>query len=244
MPEGGAAGQKFTVELTVDDETVPVRVEQGGSPSAPATLPATPTIAAGEFAFRATLASTDADRVRTFRLRFTGPLIHLHAPDNRPVAAQLSYLGFELPPSRLDGFPPGAASPLHNRELKAAGLWEDGWVAPELSLRLTQPAGPGQLVINGQVPRIGDNSDHQAQVELTIDGRPVPVEVTLAGVKMKTATVGLGDFTIRAAVEPAEKGAATHIVRLRFIGPSLRLPAPDDRTVAAQLRSLGFEKPK
>jgi hypothetical protein len=221
---------------------------------APTTAPAVATssqavITPGEFTVTGDVPPGAAsDQVRTIRIRFTGPMVHLEAGDDRPISVQFRSLGFDLPPSRIGGFHPDRDNPIHNREFEIAGIWEDGWMTAEPSFRLTQPAGMRTLVIQGHVPKIDGSESHEAGVEVLVDDQPAPVTVQQlsgattgpSGGDAGPAKVRVGSFAIRATL-PATTTDRIRQVRVRFADPLLRLPQPDTRSIAAQVSSVTFE---
>jgi len=125
------------------------------------------------------------------------------------------------PPSSISRFP----ADLANRELKPAGVFEDGWISPTASVDLFEPTGKQLLAIRGMVPKIG-GGDYQTSVEIRVDGQVVA-----------TRTLGIGDFALKARV-PAQSGK--HRIDLVFDKPQ-QLPGGDGRAIGARLSFVGFE---
>jgi hypothetical protein len=147
---------------------------------------------------------------------------HLPAPDGRPSGAQLIRIGFV----------PGALSKtwsVHDLAvlgLPHAGIFADGWMGAEASIRLPQPADARHLVLRAMIPKI-DDANFSSDVVLKVDGREVARKAT-----------GPGDFEIAADL-PA--GAGDRNIELSF-SKLQQLPAPDTRAIGARLTSIGFER--
>jgi hypothetical protein len=253
-PRLAPADHKTAMELSFDGQAVPLKLTTSEDEETPTTnavvSPVTQAvITPGEFTITGEVPTAgSSDQVRTIRIRFTGPMAHLEAGDDRPISVQFRSLGFDLPPSRIGGFRPGNDNPVHSREFEISGIWEDGWMAAEPSFRLTQPAGMRTLVIQGHVPKIDGSESHEAGVEVLVDDQPAPFKVqqlsgattSPSGGDAGLAKVRVGAFAIRATL-PATTTDRIRRVRVRFHEPLLRLPQPDTRSVAAQLSSVTFE---
>jgi hypothetical protein len=125
------------------------------------------------------------------------------------------------PPTSISRFP----ADLANRELKPAGIFEDGWISPIASLNLYQPEGKPLLIVRGMVPKI-DREDYRTSVEVRVDRHVVARQ-----------SLGLGEFTLEAQV-PAMPGK--HRIELTFDNPQI-LPAGDGRAIGSRLSFAGFE---
>jgi hypothetical protein len=128
------------------------------------------------------------------------------------------------PPSVLSSFP----QDLRCRDLEYCGLYEDGWVARSADVWLTQPEGPSEFVVQGEVPQIPGVADTGNEVEVRIDG------TTLLRRKL-----GTGNFDLHC---PVGAGPGRRKIELRF-QTTHNLPEPDKRPFAARLLKLGFERP-
>jgi hypothetical protein len=126
------------------------------------------------------------------------------------------------PPSALTRFPDDLIRP----DVEYSGIYEDGWISDAAFVRLTRPADSSVLVIRGLVPSIRDPK-FQVQAEVQVDGQVV-----------LNQDLPVGEFELRSAV-PVKTTAR---IELRF-SAAQSLPDPDNRPVAAQLHSLGFESP-
>jgi hypothetical protein len=231
---------RLTQPAGADEAAVKINVPDGLAPDFHTDLTLTVdgaevwkgTLGPGEFALRRPVPSSAASRVRELRLRFSRPL-HLPAPDGRPVGAILVSAGFEAkpaPPSRIEGFTPDDHNPLRHGNLPHAGIDEDGWVASDGYVRLTQPPGADQIMIKGVVPG-GLTPDFKTELTVLVDSQEVWRE-----------TIGPGEFTIRrpAPSRGSAESRGPREVRLRF-SATQRLPAPDARAVGARMYMVGFE---
>lgn len=126
------------------------------------------------------------------------------------------------PPTSISRFP----ADLANRELRPAGVFEDGWISPIASLNLYKPEGRQFLIVRGMVPKI-DREDYRTSVEVRVDQHVVARQ-----------SLGLGEFTLEARV-PAMPGK--HRIELSFDNPQI-LPAGDGRAIGARLSFAGFEE--
>ncbi|HKB39535.1 MAG TPA: hypothetical protein VKD72_24070, partial [Gemmataceae bacterium] len=68
------------------------------------------------------------------------------------------------PPSVLSSFPQNLAS----RDLEYSGLYEDGWVARSAYVWLRRPAGPCELVVQGEVPQLDGVPGCDNEVEVLL----------------------------------------------------------------------------
>jgi len=128
-------------------------------------------------------------------------------------------------PAAVSAFP----SDLANPDLEYSGCYEDGWVSEHSMFGLGSPsAGPERITVRGEVPLIGDDKAYTSEVAVVVDGQ----EVARQG-------VGLGAFTVAAPVPTARAVGAARKVELRFTRYQ-RLPAPDDRPVAAMLKEVSL----
>ena len=109
-----------------------------------------------------------------------------------------------------------------------SGLMHGGWVADASAFELTRPETPSVVVIDGMIPRI-DDPTFTTELRVLVDGEEVARQ-----------TCGVGQFRVRAPVPPDRDGWR---VELRFSDVQ-RLPEPDGRPVAAQVRLIGFEAPE
>jgi hypothetical protein len=152
----------------------------------------------------------------------------LPAPDSRTVGAKLTSIGFERPPeppSWVSKFPEDLKNPL----LGATGMSDDRWAAPTVTAKLSQPADAGEFVVRGMVPQVAPGAPASTDVVVVIDGREAGRQ-----------TVAAGPFELRITMPlPTGQTAAAHQVELRFSNPQT-LPAPDGRTIGAQLTAFGF----
>ncbi len=126
------------------------------------------------------------------------------------------------PPTELDAFP----SALWNPQLEYSGIYEDGWLSEEASFMLEQGTDTSTVHVHGSVPIVPNQPSGPVHLNVLVDGQPVAQQ-----------DVSPGDFDIR-VVSPVSRGK--HKVELQF-GQLERLPAPDNRQVAAQLSVIGFE---
>jgi hypothetical protein len=149
-------------------------------------------------------------------------LQRLPAPDGRPIGAQLTRIGFSAGPSTVTW---SGGDPTQSG-VESSGIFADGWTGPHASIRMAQPAGATRLVIHAMVPRIND-SNFTTDVGVRVDGKQVARQ-----------TAGLGDLEIVADVP---QGPAVRKVEITF-SKLQRLPAPDTRSVSAQLKSVSFER--
>jgi hypothetical protein len=148
--------------------------------------------------------------------------------DRRPVAALMTFVGFESPPAppvRVEKFPDDVHT---NALLAPAGLYADGWVAPQTTMRLSQPPGHGYIELKGEVPNIGDGS-FETTVRVRVDGRQVGEQSLRVG-RFELAFEALGE----SAGAPGPRQ-----VELEFTAAQ-QLPAGDGRTVSARLFAIGF----
>ena len=128
------------------------------------------------------------------------------------------------PPSQLSRFP----DDLNDPNVKATGIYPDGWTGETGSVVLQQPGGEQVLTIRGMVPGVG-NADFHTAIELRVDNNSVGRQ-----------SVGLGDFRISAAVPP---GAGKRHVVVTFSSLQ-QLAGGDGRKVGARLQFIGFEPAK
>lgn len=112
--------------------------------------------------------------------------------------------------------------------LQTSGLDPDGWVADASSYDLVRPELPSIAVIGVMVPLIADPT-FTTELSVLVDGEEVV-----------SRTCNVGRFKLRVPVPP---GQDQWRIELHFSDVQ-RLPAPDDRSVAAQVRLLGFEAPE
>jgi glycosyltransferase involved in cell wall biosynthesis len=105
------------------------------------------------------------------------------------------------------------------------GMFADGWLGSDLGLRLWQAEPDMQLVVRGMIPAV-DQPPVRSELDVRVDDR-----------ELISATLGPGDFELRAAV-PGSHGRR-HIV-LAF-SRFQQLPPPDRRRVTAQISYVGFE---
>jgi hypothetical protein len=124
-------------------------------------------------------------------------------------------------PSRIHEFP----SDLADHRLELVGVYADGWVAPASSLSLFEPDGRQVLEVRGMIPKI-DRDDFKTNVEVSLDDNVVAKK-----------SVGLGDFSVEAAVPPSP---GKHRVGLVFTSVQI-LPAGDGRPIGTRLSFAGFE---
>ncbi len=125
------------------------------------------------------------------------------------------------PPRQLDQFP----QDLSDTGLEYSGLYEDGWVGEEATLRLTRPAGSASFVVRGIVP---PQLNEQQTIAIMIEGEPIARQALRAG----------GPFEVLGRVAAGDSGTVE--IRLRF--SKLWQPSSGDtRPVAALLQLVGFE---
>ncbi|MHB8626469.1 MAG: hypothetical protein ACYDEO_09715 [Aggregatilineales bacterium] len=155
----------------------------------------------------------------------------LPAPDGRPVAALLSFIGFETPASAAATTPPtflkSFPQDLSNPDLDYSGIYGDGWATESGFVRLTQPEDANALIVRGTVPMV-NASDFSTEVSVLVDGQEVGRQ-----------TLGIGHFELRLLVSAQ---AGPHQIDLRF-SKGQQLPAPDGRPAAALLSFVGYETP-
>lgn len=126
-----------------------------------------------------------------------------------------------VPPTSIGRFP----SDLDNENLAYSGIYEDGWISEDVSLRLTNPASASPFVMRGLVPQIGDGAFRSTAV-VSIDGR-VAVQQELRS----------GPFEIVA--KAGSLAAGPHDIRITF-SRVLKLPNGDNRPTPALLNYAGF----
>ncbi len=126
------------------------------------------------------------------------------------------------PPGHLADFPADLANP----NLEYSGIYEDGWVseAAFLNLKQTNPASP--LVLQGALPELKDSA-FSTELIILVEGQEAIRQMLKPG-----------EFKIQLAVPP---GNSRRRIDLRF-SKFQRLPAGDDRPVAAQLKFIGFKE--
>ena len=129
------------------------------------------------------------------------------------------------PPRRLASFPRDLANP----DLEYSGLFEDGWVSESAYVQLTRPSGATVLALQGETApglRRSASSDFPAELRVSVEGR-----------ERSRTQLDAGTFSVRI---PVTEDVRRVRVDLRFsrVAP---LPPPDNRPVAARLRSIGFE---
>jgi hypothetical protein len=183
----------------------------------------------GDFDLKVPLSPADSDGTlnaggrRRVGLRFTNTQ-RLPGFDRRPVACKLHYVGFETPPSapsRIEQFPADVSDP----DLKFTGLAIDGWLPKRSTVKMTQLADHGNLVLKAMVPRIDDES-FRTEVVLSMDGK-----------ELVRKPVGLDAFELRVPVPP-QPGYRT--IEITF-SKVQTLPGNDGRSVGALMRLLAFE---
>lgn len=129
------------------------------------------------------------------------------------------------PPAAIKQFPDDLGHP----SLVFSGIDEDGWVRGAFSATLTRPAGACEAVVRGEIPTIPGAAEYRTEVTVLIDG----IEVARRELKP-------GAFEVRF---PAGTDTGARALACRF-SDTIRLPAPDTRTVAAYLKFFGFEPKK
>lgn len=137
--------------------------------------------------------------------------------DPREVAARVTFIGLGVaePPGALARIPADLADP----RIRYAGISDDGWLAQEASVVLSD-AGGGDLVVRAEVlPADGQRLDVLVDGDLCAS-RPAPP----------------GPFELRATV-PAQRASRT--ITLRWAGVA-RVSPDDQRVVAARVTYLGF----
>ncbi len=147
-------------------------------------------------------------------------MLSAHAREISAISEE-EYAAFR-PPERLAAFPADLAHP----HLEYSGLYEEGWVAGEFKVRLTQPAPDQEAVIRGQVPGGPQFAGFRTELTVLIDGVPV-----------STHALGNGDFELRV---PAGKQTGPRWIECRA-SRTTRLPPPDDRVAVAHIKFIGFE---
>ncbi len=138
------------------------------------------------------------------------------------IISDEEYAAFR-PPEALACFPDDLAQP----QLEFSGFFEEGWVASEAKVRLTEAAPDDDCVIRGMVPGLPGATDFETELTVLID------ETTVTRRILKP-----GEFEVRI---PRHAGAGVRWVGLRF-SRIQTLPAPDGRTVAAHIHFIGFER--
>ena len=143
-----------------------------------------------------------------------------HAREISAISEE-EYAAFR-PPEKLAAFPADLTHP----HLEYSGLYEEGWVGKEFKVRLTQPAPDQEAVIRGQIPGGPQFDGFRTELTVLIDGAPAAVR-----------SLGTGDFEMRV---PTGGKTGPRWIECRF-SRTLRLPDPDNRSVVAHLRFVGFE---
>ncbi|HEV7301549.1 MAG TPA: hypothetical protein VGN72_19450 [Tepidisphaeraceae bacterium] len=146
------------------------------------------------------------------------------APDNRPVAAKIFFVGFEpatFVPRALSAFP----TDLTQQAVVYEGVSTDGWAAGIVHAIL-MPETDDRVAVRGVVPLVG-NPDHTSTAVLKVDG------VTIASKQLP-----VGHFEIAGQL-PAGHGRRK--IELSFDNTQI-LPVPDGRSVGAQITFMGFER--
>jgi hypothetical protein len=125
------------------------------------------------------------------------------------------------PPSKLARFP----DDLLNPHLEYSGVCEDGWVSSRSYYYLTQESEHRHLVVGGLVPGLKQNPNFSTELRVLVDGKEVLRERLTSG-----------EFRVCADAPP---GMGRRRVDLLFSADQ-KLPAPDNRPMAAQLKKIGF----
>ena len=166
------------------------------------------------------------DAPRTGLMRLYGSDVLLDIRWITGFARDISYLSEEeyqrmQPPAGIWSFPDGLLPP----DLEYSGIYEDGWVSEDSTYTLTQTPERPELAVSGFIPKIGA-STAAAEGVLAVDGAEVSRRV-----------LPRGDFEWRVPVafRPGRREVELKFSRLEH------LPGPDNRPVAAKLRSIGFE---
>lgn len=120
-----------------------------------------------------------------------------------------------IPPSALNQFP----TDLSNPNLEYTGIYEDGWIAEDALLVLSQPKTKHFLTIKGCMPQMARN-----QFSVFIDEH-----------KAFNTNLSTGHFNIQIPVV----NKSTHKIKLHFADIQ-SLPQGDLRPVAAKLEFIGF----
>lgn len=113
---------------------------------------------------------------------------------------------------------------LGNPDLEYSGIYEDGWLSPEATFGLQEPAQGARLRVAFMVPQVRADQD-SAEVEVLAAGRIID---------RRRLALGASDYTLDWPVGPNPQG-----VGLRFLTP-IELPEGDGREVGAYLTYLGF----
>ena len=105
-----------------------------------------------------------------------------------------------------------------------SGIYEDGWISGDATVRLSGPATGDTLHVAGVVPLI-DDSAFNTTIRVSIDGRT-----------LSARDIGVGTFDIAQHVaRPRDK----HEIRISF-SRTQRLPGGDSRPVGAKIARIGF----
>jgi hypothetical protein len=124
-------------------------------------------------------------------------------------------------PTQVVAFPAG----LRDRNLLFSGVYEDGWISENAFFDLRSLQSTTRFTLDGVVPQIGDRTDFETIVTISIDGSLVLRKLLYAGA-----------FSLDA---PVKLRHGVHEVRVRF-SKTQALPGADRRPAAARVDRLGF----
>jgi hypothetical protein len=114
-----------------------------------------------------------------------------------------------------------------NEVIRYTGVYADGWTFGTCSFELKTPDKPADLVIEGTVPMLNDQT---FKTSLT---------ARLNGQEAAKQTVMPGDFQVRLTCLPGPKSQKVELV----FSATQMLPIPDVRQVGALLHKLSFAVP-
>ncbi len=155
--------------------------------------------------------------------------------DGRIIAVKLEFIGYQdkplisestaaktsQAPVAMKSFPEDLAHTYSDH----SGIYEDGWIRKESTIRLRATKEATFLVINGIVPLV-DNPDFTTEIKVLINGGTVATE-----------RLGLGDFELKI---PFKYTDAEQRVDIHFTEDQ-KLPEPDGRSTGGRINFIGFE---
>jgi hypothetical protein len=136
------------------------------------------------------------------------------------VISDEEYAAFAAP-STLQRFPDDLDDP----NLEYSGIYEDGWASEAAFAILQAPATASRLRLQGLIPQIGEEV-HTTNLTLLVDG-----------IEVANRNLTPGEFTLQCQ-QSAQSGK--HRIEVRA-STTQRLPGPNNRPIAFQLRYLGFD---
>lgn len=177
------------------------------------------TIIPGDFQIAADVPYSPTRKI--IRLHFD-KYFSLPKGDERPVTVKLNLIGFKtiVTPTFVSQFP----NDLKNPSLEHNGIFDDGWAAQDVSLKLAQPANT-KLVVDGMLPAI-DKQRQPTVLTIYVNKKVVAQEKILPG-----------NFHLAFPVPIDDK---KKIVHLHF-SREFPLSKEDNRVVAIKLNQIGFK---